>query len=86
MAAAQRAFAFDGLDVNVGYAMKSNPHPSLLSAVAAQRDSWFEVASKAEVSALENIGVGGDRIFQQPHQTARAHCPRGEAGGKAVCV
>ncbi|HQZ22564.1 MAG TPA: type III PLP-dependent enzyme [Thermoflexales bacterium] len=77
MAAAQRAFAFDGLDVNVGYAMKSNPHPALLSAVADQRDSWFEVASKAEISALENIGVGGDRIFfsnpiKQPAHIAHA--------------
>lgn len=57
--AIQRAFP----GANVGYAMKSNPHPSLLSALARVDGAWFEVASKAEIQALLDIGVTGERIF-----------------------
>jgi ornithine decarboxylase len=57
--AIQRAFP----GANVGYAMKSNPHPSLLSALANVDGAWFEVASKAEIQALLDIGVTGERIF-----------------------
>jgi ornithine decarboxylase len=55
----QRAFPF----ANVGYAMKSNPHPWLLSAIADVKGSQFEVASKAEIEALLQVGVKGERIF-----------------------
>lgn len=57
--AIQRAFP----GANVGYAMKSNPHPSLLTALARVEGAWFEVASKAEIQALLDIGVTGERIF-----------------------
>lgn len=57
--AIQRAFP----GANVGYAMKSNPHPSLLAALAQVEGAWFEVASKAEIQALLDIGVTGERIF-----------------------
>lgn len=57
--AIQSAFPY----ANVGYAMKSNPHPMLLSALAQIDNAWFEVASKAEIEALAHIGVSGDRIF-----------------------
>lgn len=57
--AIQRAFP----GANVGYAMKSNPHPSLLAALARVEGAWFEVASKAEIQALLDIGVTGERIF-----------------------
>jgi ornithine decarboxylase len=43
--------------------MKSNPHPSLLAALARVEGAWFEVASKAEIQALLDIGVTGERIF-----------------------
>jgi ornithine decarboxylase len=48
---------------NVGYAMKSNPHPTLLTALSRVDRAWFEVASRAEIQALLDIGVTGDRIF-----------------------
>jgi ornithine decarboxylase len=57
--AIQRAFP----GANVGYAMKSNPHSSLLAALARVEGAWFEVASKAEIQALLDIGVTGERIF-----------------------
>jgi ornithine decarboxylase len=57
--AIQRAFP----GANVGYAMKSNPHPSLLAGLARVDGAWFEVASKAEIQALLDIGVTGERIF-----------------------
>jgi ornithine decarboxylase len=57
--AIQRAFP----GANVGYAMKSNPHPTLLTALSRVDRAWFEVASKAEIQALLDIGVTGDRIF-----------------------
>ena len=57
--AIQRAFP----DATVGYAMKSNPHPSLLAALSRVEGAWFEVASRAEIQALVDIGVSGDRIF-----------------------
>lgn len=57
--AIQRAFP----GANVGYAMKANPHPSLLTALSRVEDAWFEVASKAEIEALLALGVSGDRIF-----------------------
>jgi len=57
--AIQRAFP----GATVGYAMKSNPHPSLLTALARVEGAWFEVASRAEIQALVDIGVSGDRIF-----------------------
>lgn len=57
--AIQRAFP----GAHVGYAMKSNPHPSLLAALARVEGAWFEVASKAEIQALLDLGVTGERIF-----------------------
>ena len=57
--AIQRAFPY----ASVGYAMKSNPHPSLLAALADVKGSQFEVASKAEIEALTKLGITGDRIF-----------------------
>jgi ornithine decarboxylase len=57
--AIQRAFP----GANVGYAMKSNPHPTLLTALSRLDGVWFEVASKAEIQALLDSGVTGDRIF-----------------------
>lgn len=57
--AIQRAFP----GATVGYAMKSNPHPSLLTAIARIEGAWFEVASKAEIQALLDIGVAGERMF-----------------------
>lgn len=57
--AIQRAFP----GATVGYAMKSNPHPALLAALARLDDAWFEVASQAEIQALLDIGVPGERIF-----------------------
>ncbi len=57
--AIQRAFP----GANVGYAMKANPHPSLLAALSRVDGAWFEVASKAEIQALLDIGVTGERIF-----------------------
>ena len=57
--AIQRAFPF----ASVGYAMKSNPHPSLLSALSEIKGSMFEVASKAEIEALLRLGIAGNRIF-----------------------
>ena len=45
--AIQNAFAF--CDAQVGYAMKANPHPWLLSAIADVEGSLFEIASKAEI-------------------------------------
>jgi ornithine decarboxylase len=59
--AIQRAFAF--CNAHVGYAMKANPHPWLLSAIADLKGSMFEVASKAEIQALVDLGVDGKRIF-----------------------
>ena len=59
--AIQRAFSFAG--AHVGYAMKANPHPWLLSAIADVKGSKFEVASKAEIEALLNLGIDGSRIF-----------------------
>jgi ornithine decarboxylase len=59
--AIQRAFAF--CDAHVGYAMKANPHPWLLSAIADVTGSKFEVASKAEIQALIDLGISGERIF-----------------------
>ena len=74
--AIQRAFPY----ASVGYAMKSNPHPSLLAAIADIKGSKFEVASKAEIESLVRLGITGDRIFfsnpikQQTHiQTAINH-------------
>jgi len=55
----QRAFP----DAIVGYTMKSNPNPLLLDPISRIENSWFEVASRAEVEALVKIGVNGDRIF-----------------------
>ena len=55
----QRAFP----DAIVGYTVKSNPNPMLLDAISRVEDSWFEVASRAEVEALHKLGVNGDRIF-----------------------
>ncbi|MDW8351200.1 MAG: type III PLP-dependent enzyme [Anaerolineae bacterium] len=55
----QRAFP----GATVGYAMKSNPHPSLLMALSRVDDAWFEVASKAEIQALLDLGVPGSRMF-----------------------
>jgi ornithine decarboxylase len=57
--AIQRAFP----GAVVGYAMKSNPHRSLLAALSRVAGAWFEVASQAEIQALADIGVSGDRIF-----------------------
>lgn len=57
--AIQRAFP----KAVVGYAMKANPHPSLLAALSRVERAWFEVASKAEIQTLMDIGVTGDRIF-----------------------
>jgi ornithine decarboxylase len=57
--AIQRAFP----EANVGYAMKSNPHPSLLTALSRVDGAWFEVASKNEIQALLDLGVSGNRIF-----------------------
>jgi len=59
--AIQNAFAF--CDAQVGYAMKANPHPWLLSAIAGVEGSLFEVASKAEIQTLLDMGVDGSRIF-----------------------
>ncbi len=59
--AIQRAFAF--CNAHVGYALKANPHPWLLSAIADLKGSMFEVASKAEIQALVDLKVDGKRIF-----------------------
>ena len=59
--AIQRAFSF--CDAHVGYAMKANPHPWLLSAIADVEGSMFEVASRAEIEALVELGIEGSRIF-----------------------
>jgi ornithine decarboxylase len=57
--AIQRAFPA----ATVGYTMKSNPNPMLLDALSRVEGAWFEVASRAEVEMLANIGVKGERIF-----------------------
>jgi ornithine decarboxylase len=57
--AIQRAFP----DAIVGYTVKSNPNPMLLDSIARLEGSWFEVASRAEIEMLANVGVRGDRIF-----------------------
>ena len=57
--AIQRAFP----EATVGYTMKSNPNPLLLGPLARVKDSFFEVASRAEVESLAAIGVTGDRVF-----------------------
>jgi ornithine decarboxylase len=59
--AIQRAFSF--CDARVGYAMKANPHPWILSAVADVPGSLFEVASKTEIATLVEMGIDGSRIF-----------------------
>lgn len=60
-----------------GYAMKANPHPAILAAIADVGDAWFEVASRNEIAALADLGVAGDRIFfsnpvKQPAHIAHA--------------
>ena len=57
--AIQQAFPY----ANVGYAMKSNPHPAILSALSQIDNAWFEVASKAEMEALKGLGIAGNRVF-----------------------
>jgi len=57
--AIQRAFPY----AQVGYTVKSNPHPHLLKAIAAESDAYMEVASAAEVEWSVNAGVSGERIF-----------------------
>lgn len=57
--AIQQAFPY----ANVGYAMKSNPHPAILSALSRIDNAWFEVASKAEMEALKGLGIDGRRVF-----------------------
>lgn len=59
--AIQRAFSF--CNARVGYAMKANPHPWIMSAIAEVKDSMFEVASKAEIQTLIDMGIDGSRIF-----------------------
>lgn len=67
--AIQRAFPY----ASVGYAMKSNPHPSLLAALADIKGSMFEVASKAEIEALVRLGISGTRIFFSNPIKQQAH-------------
>ena len=55
----QRAFPA----ATVGYTVKSNPNPMLLDCLARLEGSWFEVASRAEIEMLANVGVFGDRSF-----------------------
>lgn len=60
-----------------GYAMKANPHPAILAAIADVEGSWFEVASRTEIAALADLGVDGRRIFfsnpiKQPAHIAHA--------------
>jgi ornithine decarboxylase len=57
--AIQRAFP----GATVGYTVKSNPNPMLLDCLARLEDSWFEVASRAEVETLASVGVPGEHIF-----------------------
>jgi ornithine decarboxylase len=57
--AIQQAFPY----ATVGYAMKANPHPSILSALSSIENAWFEVASKAEILALQGLGIAGSRVF-----------------------
>ena len=57
--AIQRAFPY----ATVGYTVKSNPHPALLEALSHVKEAHFEVASRAEVEALIQIGVSGKDIF-----------------------
>ncbi len=59
--AIQRAFEF--CNAHVGYAIKSNPHPWLLSAISEVKGSMFEVASQAEIQTLLDLGIDGSRIF-----------------------
>ena len=57
--AIQRAFPY----AQVGYTVKSNPHPHLMKAIGAVEGAHMEVASAAEVEWSINAGVPGDRIF-----------------------
>ncbi len=57
--AIQRAFPY----AQVGYTVKSNPHPQLMKAIGAVENAHMEVASAAEVEWSINAGVPGDRIF-----------------------
>jgi ornithine decarboxylase len=59
--AIQRAFSF--CNAHVGYAIKANPHPWLLSAIADVPGAMFEVASLAEIQMLLDQGIEGSRIF-----------------------
>jgi ornithine decarboxylase len=57
--AIQRAFP----EAMVGYTVKSNPHPALLEALSHVKDVYFEVASRAEIESLVNLGVRGEQIY-----------------------
>lgn len=50
-------------DSTVGYTVKSNPHVWLLGALSKLGDAWFEVASRAEIEMLTDLGVKGEHIF-----------------------
>jgi ornithine decarboxylase len=73
----QRAFP----DAIVGYTVKSNPNPLLLGALARLNDAWFEVASRAEVEMLSNIGVRGQRIFYSNPVKQMSHIQAAVARG-----
>ncbi len=55
----QRAFPY----AHVCYTVKSNAHTSILEALSALENAWFEVASAGEVQALAAFGVRGERIL-----------------------
>ena len=58
--------------VELHYAVKANPHPAVLAAIAAQ-GGCFDVASPAETDAVLAAGVGAARLLSSnPMQTRAA--------------
>ncbi|KID27997.1 ornithine decarboxylase [Prauserella rugosa] len=72
-----RALAAAFPDTRVQYAVKANPEPAVLRALARE-DAWFDVASPAEIDLCLEAGADGGRLsygntIKKPADIARAH-------------
>ena len=77
----QRAFP----DTAIHYAVKANPHPALLAALAAAGAS-FDVASPAEVAAALEAGAGVDQLVHSNPIARRRDLALGAALGVRLFV
>ncbi len=71
--------------VDLFYAVKSNPHPALLFTLAEQ-GAGFDVASAAEIRALETVGISSQRMIHTHPIKTEAEIEKAVASGVTTFV